>query len=145
MGVLIKIWYFLLFILIVTLFLYDNAYDHYEAEHTFSLEKYLGNPTRYEDYKDQYLGKIINMSKNHFYLNVRGSHLKVFGSDVKKSVYGETVFFLNFKKNGNIELIDYHNYNHNYLLYFFSFIAFIIFLFIFFQEWKITLKGFENA
>lgn len=145
MGALIKIWYLLVFFLIVTLSLYDNAYDRYISENKFSVKNYLNNPTKYGGYKDNYLANIINVSKDHFYLDLKGFNIKVFGSGIKKTVYGETVFFLNFRKDGRIELIDYHNYNYNYLLYFFSVIAFFIFIFIFFKEWKLTKKGFENA
>ncbi len=138
-------WYVLLFILVVALFLYDNVYSMYKSENEFTLEKYLENPQKYGGHKGQRFGKIINISQDHFYFNLGDSSIRVSGSGVEKSVYGDTVVFLYYRKDGVIELIDYHHYNYNYLLYVVSFLAFIIFLIIFFNEWKVTWRGFENA
>lgn len=143
MGVLTRVWYVLLFILIVGLLLYENIY--YSMGDIFSLDKYLNNPEKYGAYKGQPFGRIINISQDHFYFDGGGLPFKVIGSGVRKAVYGETILFLNFRKDGIIELIDYHNYNYNHLLYILSFIAFIIFLILFFKEWKITFRGFKDA
>jgi len=145
MGVLTRIWYVLLFILVVGLFFYDNINSRYKAEYGLTLNKYLENPQKYGGYKGQHFGRIININQDYFYFDVGDSHIKVIGSGVKKSVYGDTLVFINHKKDGTMKLIDYHNYNYNYLLYLVSFFALIIFVVVFFKEWKVTLRGFENA
>lgn len=145
MGALIRIWYSTLLVLIITLFVYSNVCEMYMDEHEFSLENYLKNPQKYGNYKAKHFGKIINISQDHFYYNVGELSIRVEGSGVKKAVYGETTLFINHRKDGIIELIDYHNYNYNYVLYVLSLLAFIIFLIIFLKEWKITPGGFEDA
>ena|SRR3989344_9053241 len=141
MGGLAKVWYFLLFVLITILFFYGNVMDKSYGEDAFNLDNYLKNPQKYGDYKGQVFGKITGINQDSFYIN----SLKVSGSGIIKPVYGETVLFLDFKKDGIIKLIDYHNYNYNYFLYVISFFAFVVFIVIFFKEWKITLRGFKDA
>lgn len=137
MRILTRIWYALLFILIVGLFFYDNVWW---IEYSHSL---LG-----VERKAQIFGKIINISKDHFYIDTGSLNRRIEFSNmpgIRKARYGETVVYVIFRKDGMIEGIDYHNYDYNYLLYFLSFIALIVFLVIFFREWKFTLRGFENA
>jgi len=67
------------------------------------------------------------------------------GSGIKRPIYGETLVYVHYRKDGIIELIDYHNYDYNYFLYIISFFAFIVFIIIFLKEWKITRRGFEDA
>ncbi len=122
------------------LFVYDNVRSMYVAEHGFTLNNYLKDPQRYGGGRGQRFGKVINTSQDHFYFDLGDSYIKVIGSGVKKSIYGETVIFINFRKDGIIELIDYHNYDYNYLLYLLSFIALVIFLIIFFREWRLTFR-----
>ena len=116
-----------------------------KAKEGFSLDRYLENPQKYGGIKAERMVKIINISQDHFYLDLSNTPIKVYGSGVKKPVYGETLVFLNFRKDGIIELIDYHNYNYNYFLYIISIFAFSIFIIIFFKEWKITARGFKDA
>jgi len=144
MGVLTKTWYALVLILIILLLFYGGTYDLYREE-KFSLDKYLKIPGKYEGHKGQRFGKIVNISQEYFYLDLGTHTIKVIGSGVKKAVYGETVFFIDFKRDGIMELIDYHNYNYNYFLYIVSFFAFLLFIYIFFKEWKLTLGGFKDA
>ena len=137
MGVLTRVWYVLLFILIMGLVFYD---DIWWAEYKLS-ERGIERET-------QFFGKIINISKDHFYLYTGPSNVKIESSnipDVRKTRYGEIVVHVISKKDRIVEGINYHNYDYNYLLYIVSFFAFVIFVIIFFKEWKLTLKGFENA
>lgn len=136
MGALIRVWYALLFILIVGLFLYDNVWWIWQGSTKSNVEN-----------KVQIFGKIINISNNHFYIYTGHSNLKINSSNmppVRKAKYGETIVYA-VNKDNVIEGIDYHNYDYNYVLYILSFIALIIFLVILFREWKLTLKGFEDA
>ena len=144
MGALVKIWYLLLFVLIVGIFLWGNVY-HLIVEERLSLHNYYSNPEKYGGYKRQNFGKVINISRDSFYFDLGEADIKVLGSGVKKDVYGETVAFLDYGKDGNIRLIDYHNYDYNYFLYFISLFALIVFVVFLFKEWKITLKGFKDA
>ena len=58
--------------------------------------------------------------------------------------FGETMVYGTFHPDGTIQAAAVHNYNYNYFLYFFSFFAGIFVLFIFHQEWRITLHGIEE-
>ena len=89
--------------------------------------------------------KITSMSEDYFYVNLENTKIKIMGSGIKMPVLGQTAVFLDFRKDGTVKLIDYHNYNYNYVLYILSFFALIIFLIMLFKEWKITLRGFKSA
>ena len=137
MGWLTRVWYLLLLILIITLVFYENVgYELNRAERA-------GVET-----EGQLFGTIVNISKDNFYLDEGSSNLRIESLNmlqIRKARYGETVVHVIYKKNGVIEGIDYHNYDYNHLLYLLSLIAFVIFLAIFFKEWRLTLRGFENA
>ncbi len=137
MGVLNRIWYALIFILIVGLFFYDNVWWLYR-------DLNIGDVDR----ETQVSGKIVNISEDHFYIYTGSSNLRIESSNtpkIRKARYGETVVHVLWRKNGTIEGLAYHNYDYNYVLYLFSFIALLMFLIIFFREWKLTSRGFENA
>lgn len=137
--------YFLVLILVLTIYVHDNLRDVDKAKEGFTIINYLKNPQKYGDHKAESMAKIINISQDHFYINVGNTNLKVMGSGIRRPVLGETAVFLNYRKDGIIELVDYHNYNCNYVLYFVSFFAIIISIIIFFREWKITARGFKDA
>jgi len=139
-----KIWFFALFILIVVLFIHDNVRTVEKTE-GFTITNYLEDPQKFGGFKTEYMVTNINISPNHFYVNMAGENVKVYGSEIKKPILGQTVLFIHFRKDGIIELIDYHNYNYNYFLYGVSIFALIIFIIIFFREWKVTWRGFKDA
>ena len=137
MGALTKSWYVLLFLMITGLFLYDNVWGRLKDISKEGIER-----------ESQIFGDVINVSDDYFYFHTGFSDIRIESANMPliiKAKYGETVVHARRLKNGDIIGIDYHNYDYNYLLYFLSFIAFIIFLAIFFKEWKITLRGFEDA
>ena len=139
------IWSFLILVLVVGFFLYDNVRSANKAKDSFTINNYHENPQKYGGEKIEVLGRLVNISQNYFYFDIGSKNLEVYGSGVRKPILGETVVFLNFRKDGVIELIDFHNYNYNYLLYGVSIFALLIFGVIFFMEWKITLRGFKDA
>ncbi|MCH7770309.1 MAG: PD-(D/E)XK nuclease family protein, partial [Bacteroidetes bacterium] len=102
---------------IIGFFSYERVHYSNKAKDDFSLSGYLEHPQRYGGNKGEVFGKILNISQNHFYFNLGDKTIKVYGPGIKKPVYGETVVFLNFRKDGIIEMMDYHNYNYNYFLY----------------------------
>jgi len=137
MGGLRRVWYLLLFILIVGLFFYDNVWY---MERDSRIEK-IGKET-------QHFGKIINISEGHFYIHTGSSNLRIESSympEVRKVRFGETVVHVMPREGGIVEGIDYHNYDYNYLLYIISFIALVVFIVLFFKEWRVTFGGFEDA
>lgn len=139
------IFYLLVVLLVIMLFVYERVYYLNITKDSFTLEKYLADPQTYGSHKSERLAKITNISKDHFYINSEGREIKVIGSNATMAILGESVFFLDFKKDGKIELIDYHNYDYNYILYLISVVALIIFVIVFFKEWKLTRRGFEDA
>jgi len=144
--VLYKILYILIFTLFLTLWLYENISSVSRSNERFTIKKYLDDPEKWGDKKNiEKMGFIVNISSNHFYFDWDGTMVKVQGSGVEKAVLGETIVLLNFNKDGTIELVDYHNYDYNYVLYALSFLALIIAMVIFFKEWKFTRRGFEDA
>lgn len=140
-----KIGYFLVFILVAVLLLFDNLDYSASNKDGFTITKYLENPQKYGGIKLENFGRIVNISQDHFYLNIGSRDLKVYGSGIKRPVLGEIVVYINYNKNGRIEMIDYHTYDYNYILYGISFFALIVFMIIFFMEWKFTRRGFEDA
>lgn len=131
--------------LIVTMLIYDNTHTRVIREEVFSLDGYFKDPQKYGDRYYEAMVKIINISNDHLYANIGDKDVKITGSEIKRPVLGETVVYLHYKKDGIIELIDYHNYNHNYILYGISFFALILFVVIFLKEWKFTRRGFKDA
>ncbi|MEA2037927.1 MAG: hypothetical protein U9O94_10560 [Nanoarchaeota archaeon] len=132
MGALTKIWYILLFALIIGLSFYDRVW----------IEEYTSKVSG-TDIKTQHFGKIINISEDHFYLDVGSSNIRIESSnisEVKKAKYGETVVHIIIRQDGTIEGINYHNYDYNYFLYFISFVAILIFLIILLKEWRLTFR-----
>tara|TARA_B100000315_G_scaffold250857_1_gene284483 strand:+ start:1211 stop:1666 length:456 start_codon:yes stop_codon:yes gene_type:complete len=142
---LVKTGYILTLILLLTIFLYDNVKGINKAKEGFTIEKYMENPQKFGGIKFEHMARIINISQDHFYVNLGNRDLKVMGSGIKRPIYGETLVYVHYRKDGIIELIDYHNYDYNYFLYIISFFAFIVFIIIFLKEWKITWRGFEDA
>ncbi len=130
-------------VLAISLFLHENVNSVTDKDR-FSIGNYVENPQKYGGINGEHLVKIVNISQDHFYINFGNRDVKVIGN-IERPTLGESTVFLNYKKNGVIELIDFHNYNYNYVLYGFSVFAFILFIIIFFMEWKITWRGFEDA
>ena len=135
----------MVFTLIVVLFIQDNVRSLNKDEEHFTVTNYFENPQKFGGVKAEHMARIVNISQDHFYVNIGDRDLKIMGSDIKRPVLGETVVYVHYRKDGIVELIDYHNYNYNYFLYGVSFLGLIIFLIIFFHEWKITRGGFEDA
>ncbi len=136
--------YILVLILMLSLVWYDNKVPR-NVENISFLQNYLKNPEKYGGRQVENFGKIINSSNDHFYFYTDNAIILVYGSGVKKSKYGETVMFLDYKKNGIIEMVDYHHYKYNYVLYFTSVIAIGLCAVILFKEWKLTRRGFKSA
>ena len=106
-----RVWLFLIFILIVVLFLHDNVRSTLKAKDHFTLNNYLENPHEYGGHKTEVMGRITSISQNYFYFNVGTKNIKIFGSGIKKPILGETVVFLNFRKDGIIEFDFSNNLN----------------------------------
>src|SRR3989344_3779187 len=136
--------YLFIFALIIATLVYDVRVKQ-NIESSSYLTNYLNNPEKYSGNKVEYFGKIINISQDSLYFRAEGKEIKVYGSGVKMPVLGETVVFLDFQKDGKIRIIDYHNYNYNYVIYLISFFALAVFVAIFLKEWKLTRKGFKDA
>lgn len=138
------VFYIVIFLLTLGVFIYDNLVIAKEANDKFTFDSYLKKPNKYGNKQLEIMGIVTNISQNYFYFDVGSKELKVEGS-IKRHVLGESAAYLDFKKNGTIELIEYHNYNYNYILYAVSFVALLMFIALFFNEWKPTLRGFKNA
>ena len=140
-----KLWFFLALIIIVSLMFYETEFYSNYSKNNFGLQNYLENPEKYGNYRSESFGSIVNISQDYFYFDAGGEYIKVFGKNIQKPVLGETVLYLDYRKDGNIAMMDYHNYNYNYVLYAISFLAVVVFVFLFFKEWKLTRRGFKNA
>lgn len=136
--------YLLVFALIITFLAYDVKVKR-NVESSSYLTNYLNNSEKYGGSKVEYFGKVINISQNYFYFRSGSKEIKIYGSGIKMPVLGETIVFLDFQKDGKIRMIDYHNYDYNYIIYIISFFALIVFVVIFLKEWKLTKKGFKDA
>ena len=146
MKILSKIWYFLVLILLIYLILEDNTPSTVNFNESFTIKKYLENPEKYGDRNIERMGFVVNISNDSFYFySGRNTLIEIFGPPVEKAVLGETIVYAKLRKDGVIELIDYHNYNYNYFIYIVSFLALIVFIILLLKEWKITKRGFEDA
>ena len=137
MGVLTKLFYIMIFFLIFGLIFYDHVWW---ANHIIKIER-VG-------IEGQTFGKVINISEDHFYLRTVSSNIRIDSlgmPKVRKAKYGETVVHVIYREKGVVEGVDYHNYDYNYILYVVSFFSLFVLLFVFFKEWKLTLRGFEDA
>lgn len=133
-------------ILMLVFLVYDHVYAYiFPDVGYFTLEDYAKNPQAYDGLKEERFGRIINISDGYFYFNSGGKPIKVFGSGLEMPVFGETAIYVELEGDGRIKLVGHHNYNYNYLLYLISAVALLVFLVIFFKEWRITKRGFENA
>ena len=137
--------YFLILVLFIGTFVYDNLRTSGKAKDGFTISNYLGSPEKYDGYKMEIMVRVVNISLGHFVFNIGSKDLKISGSGIKKPVLGETALYANFRGDGTIEMIDYHNYNYNHILYIISLIAIVLFLALFFREWKLASGGFKNA
>ena len=139
------IWYILVIATITFLIIYDKSVRLENKGRGFRLDNYLQDHAKYGGYQGERLAKIVNISEDYLYIRTEGKILKVYGKGVKMPILGESVFFLDFGKDGNIRMIAYHNYDYNYLLYAVSFVSLVVFAVIFFKDWKFTRGGFGNA
>ena len=140
-----KVLYLIALLLLVILVFYHNYYFKAGSSNGFSINNYEASPQAYGERKIEQFGRIINISRDYFYFDLGGKSIKIYGTGITKPTLGETVIFANYGKDGKIRLIDYHNYNFNYVLYVISVLALVVFFVIFLKEWKITKRGFKNA
>lgn len=134
--------YLIVVLIIVALVFYENAYHWEKREFGFTLERFLSEPQKYGDYRGERFGAIAEAYEDHFYFSVGDKVIKVMGK-VEKPWFNEVTAHLEFRKDGTIQLLAYHNYKYNFFLYIVSAIALGIFAWMFFCEWKLTRRGFE--
>lgn len=145
MKILLRTGYLLILILIIVLLLIDNISYSGAKEEGFTYSNYLENPQKYGGVKLENFGKIVKINQDHFYFDIGSRDLKVYGTGIKRPVLGEIVVYINYNKNGKMEMIDYHTYDYNYVLYGLSVFALFIFMILFFLDWKFTWRGFKDA
>ena len=136
--------YFFIFILILAFLVYDNKARKNVAEKSY-LTNYLSEPKKYGGSPGEYFGQIVNISRDSFYFSTEGKIIRVYGTGLKMPVYGETVVYINFTKENGMQLVDYHNYNYNYIIYLISFLAVAVSILVFLKEWKFSWGGFKDA
>lgn len=134
--------YLIVVLLIVVLLFYENAYHWEKREFGFTLERFLDQPQRYGDYRGERFGAIGEVYEDYFYFSVGDKVIKVMGK-AEKPLFNEVTAHLEFRKDGTIQLLAYHNYKYNFFLYVVSALALGIFAWMFFREWKLTKRGFE--
>lgn len=127
-------------LLLTVLCLYSYYYhDRYYP----SVSDFLGNPEKYDGMRIEAVGYARNVTSNSFYLERDGLTVKVIGFGVDDGAYLGISGVLT--KAGYIAGENYR-LNCNYLIkYVASFIGFLLLAIIFFREWKLTFRGFENA
>jgi len=145
LKILLRTGYLLILILIIVLLLIDNISYSGAKEEGFTYSNYLENPQKYGGLKLENFGRIVNINQDHFYFDIGSRDLKVYGTGIKRPVLGEIVVYINYNKNGKMEMIDYHTYDYNYVLYGLSVFALFIFMILFFFDWKLTWRGFKDA
>ncbi len=130
----------ILLTLIISLVYFQEVYS------STSISNFKQNPETYSgDYKSV-MGKYQGKTEGGFILLFNGKEVMVkTDSNHIKPKWGEVLVYGELQEDGTIKAIGIHNYDYNYLIYFFSFIAGIVVLIWFFKDWRLTRRGFENA
>ena len=136
----------ILILFMMTLWYYSVVYSAARPG-SFSAQEFLDNPMIASgDHRlRSIMGTYSSTFPGGFFLTYNHQQVKVlFSPAYDPPRFGETMVYGTFHSDGSIQAVAVHNYNYNYFLYFFSFFAGIFVIFIFYQEWKITLHGIEE-
>lgn len=137
-----KIFYEVAAIALIALMYYSYEYhDRYYPSAT----DFLKDPVKYDGRITEQQGRIGNITNESFVAFFGEDSVLVKYPNVEKPKYGFLTFVGYYKKEGYIEAKEIRHNNYNDGKYIFSVVGMIIFLFIFFREWKITSRGFEDA
>ncbi len=136
-----------LLILIAALLLAGMMYYSY-AEHDRyypSISDFAKNPEKYDGMITEHQMQVYNITNESFMARFGDDSILVKYQNAQKPKFGMLTVLGYYKKEGYIQAIKirYNNYNNG--KYILSVFGLFLFLIIFFREWKITLRGFENA
>ncbi len=135
--------YALIVVLFLLLFAHQNAWNLQRER--FHIDRFFEDPLTYGNHTGQRFGKVVGVQADTFDFNDGDKVIRIEGSGVVPAVLGETILYVDYRLDGRMVLIDYHNYNYNYVLYGLSLVAFFYFVWLFFREWKLTKRGFRDA
>ena len=133
----------LLLILLLAAIMYYSYAEH--DNHYPTISDFLKDPARYDGVLTEQQLQVYNITNESFLARFGDDYVAVKYPGVKEPKFGMVTFLGHYKKEGYIEAtaVRYNEYNNGkYLL---SFAGLFLFVWIFFREWKITRRGFENA
>ena len=104
-----KVRYCLVLILFVLLFAHQNVWN--QDRERFHIDRFIEDPLTYGNHTGQRFGKIVVVQPETFDFNDGDKVIRIEGSGVVASTLGETVIFLDYRLDGRMVLIDYHNYD----------------------------------
>ena len=133
----------LLAILLLALMMYYSYTSH--DKYYPSISDFVKDPEKYDDIFTEQQVNVYNITADSFMARFGNDEVLVKYKNARQPKYGLLTFTGYYKKAGYIEAteVKYNDYSHG--KYLFSFIGLFIFLYIFFKEWKITLRGFKDA
>jgi len=141
-----KINFIILYIIGIVILSGLSIYSYiYHINYAPSVYDLLENKDKYNGFKTEYVGTIINKTNDYFYLKSENTEIKVLYSNVREPKFGQIRVYGIFEKEGYIRALDVQYHDYNFLKYILSLAGFVWFIIIFFREWKITKRGFENA
>ncbi|MBI2667952.1 hypothetical protein HYX17_04260 [Candidatus Woesearchaeota archaeon] len=127
-------------LILMSIFSLTNYNNHYPSI------KYLNeNPEKYDGILTEQYGLVDEIKEDSFILASGDSKILVKANNIREPTQGSVNIIGVFNKEGFIKLKDIHYSDYNNTKYFVSIIGLIMFLFIFFREWRITLRGFKYA
>jgi len=137
-----KIIYIMAAIILASLMYYSySEHDKYYP----SLADFLKDPAKYDGIATEHQSNIFNVTDDSFMLRSGSSFVTVKYPDVRYPKYGTLNFMGYYRKEGYIEATRIKYNDYNYGKYLMSFIGLFLFLAMFFREWKLTMRGFEDA
>lgn len=104
------------------------------------------DPSSYEGRVIELEGKIVEREGRYYIASTSNIpvEIKYDWSKEGSSKPGSAVILGVLHKEGIIEVLGIHPRKHHMVKYYVSGLGIIIFLFIFFKEWRVSLKGFKE-
>ncbi len=117
-----------------------------EGEGSLAVINFMQDPIKYAGQTREIMGSYLEPTENGFIMLYNTQPLRIhYEAEYTPPRYGQVLVYGTLREDGTIDAIGVHNYNYNYWIYATSFLAGLYVLKVFFNEWKITRRGIENA
>ena len=135
----VRIVYFLAFIVLVSIMLY--SYENYHKYYP-SLATFQNDPESLEGVKAENCGIAEYVSKDQLVIRGGYERIQVKANNPRYPKYGTVCVIGYYNKEGYIEAEDIRYNDYIFVKYFLSSLSILYIIYVFFKEWKLTRKGF---